>query len=195
MFRVIAVALVACGWIALVPSGAAAAPIAYYESFSGDLVSNQAPLTTFAFGAGVNTIDGMLGSSDFDAFAFVVPAGHQLAAGRVRLFNGPGGGSTITGVDWTFNAGSASPSGGSFIQFIHGVPDGADAVFPASPAGTYNLSAYGMSGSGGSNGSAVYRFTFDVQPVPEPAGLVLLGAGAMALLGRRRQRSDAARAA
>jgi hypothetical protein len=113
MFRVIAVALVACGWIALVPSGAAAAPIAYYESFSGDLVSNQAPLTTFAFEAGVNTIDGMLGSSDFDAFAFVVPAGHQLAAGRVRLFNGPGGGSTITGVDWTFNAGSASPTAGA----------------------------------------------------------------------------------
>src|SRR5262245_16322031 len=69
---------------------AVAVPVNYQESVSGDLPESGMPLPTFTFDIGLNTVSGRFGTdisygADFDSFAFTIPPGMQLTAGRVDL--------------------------------------------------------------------------------------------------------------
>src|SRR5262245_25895482 len=90
---------------------ASAVPINYQESVSGDLPESGMPLPTLAFDIGLNTVSGRFGRNesygdDFDSFAFTIPPGSQLSAGRVDLVDTEYGDFVSSG--WQLNTGSAS---------------------------------------------------------------------------------------
>jgi hypothetical protein len=164
-----------------------AAPILYDESVGGDLPAAGSPLTTFTLDAGLNTVSGTTGNAptEFDSFAFTVPAGMQVTAANVTLADVSG---NLSFVKWSLNQGSADAGVGTLLGVITSASPGS-ASFPGLPLlpDTYNLTAgASMVGSGTSS------YTFSLTVVPEPTGLALAGCFAGAALLRRRCRRPSA---
>jgi hypothetical protein len=171
---------------------APAAPVNYQESVSGDLPdkpgSEPALLTgyTFDFDVGTNTISGTCGfnipanTSDFDCFAFVVPAGLQVTSASVTDSG------TAAVIDWKLRTGDYAREGSLLQDISLGVP-GSKGVAAAgrSPDTPYNICGESIS-SNSSITTVNYTFTFNVSPVPEPASLGLLALATLSLRPRRR---------
>ena len=159
-----------------------AAPISYSESVDGDLPPFD-PVPTFTFDIGVNTVSGsislILPDVDFDAFAFVVPAGLQVTSGSATLVDVAG---DVSSAKWQLHAGSDQLYNGTPVKLLDISSPGSDTI-PALGSNTYNLSPHEM-GQRADNSTANYTFTFNV--IPEPASLSLLALGSVALLRRRR---------
>ena len=153
----------------------------YSESVSGDLPQSGFPLPTFTLDPGSNTVSGTVAAgdpTDFDSFAFIVPAGQQIISGGLTLADLTG---NLSSAGWSLRAGSAFTNGGTFVEFVNANSPGADLIdsVPLAP-GTYNLTGASL----GDTGSSSYIFSFTVA-VPEPASLSLLAIGSLALLRRR----------
>jgi hypothetical protein len=180
------VLVVLVGSLACTTAATAATTVNYDESIDGDL-PGIGTLTVFNFGSGVNTISGTTtaGSSpDFDSFAFVIPAGHQLTTGGVAIVDASG---NLLAAAWDLRSGGLTWNSGSFVEGLVVNSPGVDALtnVPQGP-GNYNVSAASFTASS-DNDSSNYTFTFTV--IPEPASLSLLGFGSLALLARRRVRN------
>jgi PEP-CTERM motif-containing protein len=178
---------------------AAATPISYSESVSGDLVAALPAPTVFTLDVGVNTVSGtthLLPDVDGDSFAFSVPVGMvvtNVSFAFVRTRGGTAGqigfvldnGNTIfvppVLAQQLVDLFGASP----VVMFASGLP---------LSAGTYGITTSSVSEAGG-GWTADYTWSLTVAPtatsVPEPAsvallGSVLLGAGARRWRTRRK---------
>lgn len=174
--------------VLLVSSLAHAAPVVYTESADGDLPVIGFPLPTFTFDVGLNTISGTFGTdanenADFDSFAFVIPTGFSMLSGSVLLTDNQG---NITSSRWQLNSGSANSGGGLSEQSV--VPSSpGSATITALSSGTYNMSHTLYIASDQDPNTADYVFSFNVNIVPEPTTLAVLGLTTLALLKRRRR--------
>jgi hypothetical protein len=161
-----------------------AAPTIYHESVGGDLEYNYTTTTmpTFTLDVGANTISGVFGvgdfpdPSDFDHFAFNIPAGLMLTGGQVTLLDTTG---NINFSRWDLYDGDVL--GGNITANIT-VDSPGTAAIPARGAGQYSFWQQTVGGVGSSS----YTFTLNVAPVPEPATLALLALAATPLLRPRR---------
>jgi hypothetical protein len=160
---------------------ATAAPLNYSETISGDL-PNLNPLPIFAFGVGLNTISGRLGSdlsgTDFDSFAFVVPVGMRLIASRVEMNDVQG---DITHAFWRLHSGSAAYITGPLLAAYDPPSPGiAELKAPLNP-GLYNISnlGFGVFTTGSIASTANYVFTFTL--APEPSAFVLAATSLFAI--------------
>jgi hypothetical protein len=171
--------------------GAAAVPVAYDESIDGDLPVIGAPLPTFAFDLGTNSVSGTFGeaangANDYDSFAFVIPPGAQLVAGQLALNDAVG--DMVEGY-WSVRAGSADYLGGVLLQ-THTVNSPGFDVIASTPlaSGVYNITTGQHQYAGPAPAYADYTFTFELTPVvPEPASACLLLVGAATgMVSRRR---------
>jgi PEP-CTERM motif len=178
---------------------AAATPISYSESVSGDLVAALPAPTVLTLDVGVNTVSGtthLLPDVDGDSFAFSVPVGMvvtNVSFAFVRTRGGTAGqigfvldnGNTIfvppVLAQQLVDLFGASP----VVMFASGLP---------LSAGTYGITTSSVSEAGG-GWTADYTWSLTVAPtatsVPEPAsvallGSVLLGAGARRWRTRRK---------
>jgi hypothetical protein len=180
-----------------VPMGRAlAVPVNYIETFDGDLPHPGFPLPTLAFDIGVNTVSGRFGvisevQDDVDSFAFTVPAGAELVAGQVEMFDlDTMGGGDIAHSEWMLRSGSANSNGGTAIELLDPNSPGVDALTFSLPLGpnVYNVTHVAYSSSPPPPAMADYTFTFELRAiVPEPASAALLLAGAIAALCFRRR--------
>ena len=196
MNRLLIASLVVLASLTVFTRSASAAPIAYQESVSGDLPATGAPLPTFTFDIGSNTISGNTSAAGFplvseiDSFAFIVPAGMEVTSATVSatvvtfppVFANPD-------IVWFVRRGSANSSTGTFIEsFIAstGASGGTHTTLSNVPLlpNTYNVTA--LDGLNAPT-STTYTFTFTVAAVPEPASLATLGLASLALLARRRK--------
>jgi hypothetical protein len=195
-------------FVALTVGVAHATPFHYLESVSGDLAG--LPGTAYSFGMGDNTISGSTHlainitgpgphfDTDFDSFAFNLPAGSRLvdvslafttissntvsAYAELRLC--PGVSNCFTDV-----------LGYQTVSFFDAPPLLVDfgSALPLS-AGIYTLFTNGL-GIGpvidpflSESWSTDYTWTLTVIPVPEPEGLLLLGISLAGLAFIRRRK-------
>jgi hypothetical protein len=197
-------------FVALIVGVAHAIPFHYSESVSGDLAG--VPSTDLSFGIGNNTISGSTHlavnitgpgphfDTDFDSFAFSLPAGSQLvdlsiafttissntvsAYAETRLCLGVG------------YCAIADTLGYQTVSFFDVPPLQVDfgGALPLI-TGTYTLFTSGLGigpvidPSFSESWSADYEWTLSVIPVPEPELLPLLGLGlaGLAFIRRRKQ--------
>lgn len=172
-----------------VPVGVAlGVPFNYVEIVDGDLPIGGSPLPILAFDVGVNTVSGRFGSDgidpDFDSFAFTVPAGSQLSAGRVVLVDVNG---NVISSEWQLRVGSADYLGGTTLEFVGPNSPGQDSLtsVPLGPD-VYNISHVSFLWAEPA-ARADYTFTFELAPlVPEPASLMLVGMALGSILVVRR---------
>jgi hypothetical protein len=172
---------------------ALAVPVNYIETFDGDLPGAGFPLPILAFDIGVNTVSGRFGTvsefeSDADSFAFTVPAGAELVAGQVEVFDLDqiGGGDMVLS-EWLLRSGSANSNGGTPTELLDPNSPGVDTMtsVPLGP-NVYNVSHTGFFWSPPPPALADYTFTFELRAiVPEPASAALLLAGAITMLFTR----------
>lgn len=179
--------LLSCAALALLrfAAPASAAPIVYNEAIDGDLPQGGAPLPTFTFDLGVNTVSGTTdNSTDFDAIAFTVPGGMEMSEGDLVLSDLTG---DVTSVFWSLREGNITASGALVDGSVGATSPGVDSFGPLSD-GTYYLSPISIATvAGGGFHSAAYTYSFTVTPIPEPGALAMLGVGSLALLSRRRR--------
>ena len=183
-------------------SGAHAAT-AWDEAASGDLSNSGLTPTPLTLVVGANLVSGATGRVsgvvDRDYFSFTLPAGHQLDSLTLLPGSNALGGSGLTFIGVQTGAQmTVSPTGGSatgLLGWWHystneigtdilpliGQGLGAIGFVDALPAGSYT---FWVQDTG--TGVANYRYELSVSAVPEPAGIFLLMAGAMALAGRVR---------
>jgi len=174
---------------------AAAAPITYSESVSGDLGASLPASSIFALDAGVNTVSGTLaftntGGLEQDSFALSVPIGMQLTAISFAFATTLAG--VTTAAEKFFLLDNDNIVSFPFLAFQTIDVLGAspfDAFTSALPLGP---GIYGMLDNGGHIDGAGfttdYTWSLTVEPVtavPEPVSLVLLGAGLCGALVRR----------
>src|SRR5262245_41323269 len=147
----------------LIAGIAAAGPISYSESVSGDLDGFASPLTTFVFDVGTNTIAGTQfvaspSSFDFDSFAFQVPVGMEVVSARVDFDQQS---SQITSISWQLFAGSANFGTGTLLEDLQVSLAGTTDTVASVPllAGTYNVSSFTMNADAYDPDPASYTFT------------------------------------
>ena len=190
--------------LAGVVASASAAPVAYDEATGGDLAASGA-LKSFALDVGANTVRGntgyvAFGTTDLDAFAFVVPDGQTLSALTVELAN-IAGAPGLFAAGWVLYAGPANSQMGDFLEPLTVFSPGSTrSVSVPLSAGSYHLNPSFVSGKSGDGGFADYVFTLTVgdgaaaptpsAAVPEPGTALLLAVAAttMGALRRRRRR-------
>jgi len=111
--------------------------------------------------------------SDFTTFGYVLPANLWLA----EFFDGAGTSTATVAQMNELGLGAFNPptvgtsADRDFVTTAPGAP-------AANPAGTIRTSPFG--------GSPVANYGFELNPVPEPASMTVLGIGALALIRRRR---------
>jgi hypothetical protein len=175
---------------------ATAVPVTYNEFVDGDLPQVGFPLPTLAFDIGINTVSGRFGvlsevEDDADAFAFTVPAGAEVVAGQVEMFDLDlvGGGDMVIS-EWMLRTGSANSNGGTATELLDPNSPGVDMLTFSLPLGpnVYNVTHTGYFWSPPPPAMADYTFTFELRAiVPEPASATLLLAGAITMLCSRRR--------
>ena len=93
-----------------------AAPVAYIEGADLSHPSVGTPLTTFTLDVGVNTVSGTItATSDFDSFAFIVPAGMQVTAGDLTIGDVSG---NLGAAKWTLFQGSDLSGTGTNLGIV-----------------------------------------------------------------------------
>ncbi|MBL8382717.1 MAG: PEP-CTERM sorting domain-containing protein [Burkholderiales bacterium] len=199
--------------VLLATGSAAVAATDYSESAQGDLSNDRLRPTVIALSmgapgangrAGNNVLTGATGRSaggtvDRDYFTVIVPAGHVLSALRVGNQTTVGGGGSFIGMaaggtmPVAENAGSAAGLLGwkvyaladrntDILDNLAVSGNGAAGFTAPLGAGAYTFWVQELA-----TGSFNYRFNLVLSPVPEPAGWLMLLAGA-ALLGARARR-------
>jgi hypothetical protein len=174
---------------------AIAIPVNYIETFDGDLPAFGSPLPILAFDIGVNTVSGRFGAvsefeDDSDSFAFTVPAGAELVAGQVELFDLDLVGGDMVKSEWLLRSGSATSNGGTPTELLDPNSPGVDTLTFSLPLGpnVYNVSHTGFFWSPPPPALADYTFAFELRAiVPEPASAMLLLAAAVTALCFRRR--------
>jgi len=170
------------------PPGSAA-PVAYDEAVSGDIIDD---VTEFALEFGINTITGTVngasaqGAVDFDNFHATLPANAMLESIAVSVSDAVGGNGDFANL---FQAASQEPR---FSNIIVDLVIGTEGDFfvplnlPLDQLRFVGLNSFptGMVND--------YTITLDVVPVPEPAALLLLFP-AVAAIGFVRRRQDTLR--
>ncbi|HEX3357503.1 MAG TPA: hypothetical protein VHS31_11075 [Tepidisphaeraceae bacterium] len=180
LFRIVFIRALSLAAFTLFASAVSAAPITYIESIDGDL-PDGAPLTTLTLDGGINTVSGTASAtdfttSDFDSFAFTIPAGLQVTSAKVISPEKTGASNAI---DWTLSVDNVP------VEVV-ALPTPGAYVFTSAPlsAGTYDL-VMNQFGFDSFPVTADYSFIFNVTTAPEPASLSLLALASAALLRRR----------
>ena len=174
---------------------AAATPISYSESVSGDLAGSLPAPTVFTLDVGVNTVSGTStygGNSptDSDSFAFSVPVGMTLTGISYAFVRG--GTATAGNTGFDLDNGNVNPVAPFFGPQIVNLFGASPVVMFASAlpltAGTYAMFNESLAYVGG-GWTDNYTWSLTVAPtataVPEPASLVLLGSGLIGASARR----------
>jgi hypothetical protein len=164
---------------------AQAVPVNYDEIVDGDL-AGFGPFPVLPFDVGLNTVTGnfgftLPGPTDWDSFAFSIPAGAELTGAALSLSDSIGNVGSST---WRFRRGSNVWNTGAFRENIQTTSPGF-AIFttPPEPAGVYNVShiSFGIFVPGPTENTANYEFSFRVDTIPEPSTTALAAAGLLAL--------------
>jgi hypothetical protein len=168
---------------------ALATPLNYREAIDGDLPGSVAPvlLPILPLGVGNNTISGATNNVtetgfDFDSFAFTVPGGAQVIAGRIEMTDRSG---NVVTSSWLLRAGSAEWNVGKFVGDYIVPSPGELALAAPLGSGVYNMTHMAHRILGG-HATANYIFTFNVVPEPTTATL-LVSCFALASGSRRRR--------
>jgi hypothetical protein len=163
-----------------------ALPTNYDEQVDGDL-DGFGPFPIMAFDVGLNTVRGNFGftqpgPTDWDSFAFAIPASTKLTGAAVTLADELG---NVTNSKWRFRRGSNLWDTGNLLEEVQPLSPGAK-VFTSPPfyANIYNVSqiTFGFAGVSDNNTSD-YEFSFRVEAIPEPS-TVALAALALMCCGR-----------
>lgn len=174
---------------------AAAAPIVYNESDSGevDLTYSTSP---FLLDIGVNRILGTTSYVDFDSFAFDIPAGLRLTHVDLlfRVIDDPDIDSALSTSFTIDDDQNQSGPGLAFEDFDFSVVSSPltslfAAVLPLGPGGFEML---GGSMTASEFWTLHYEWNLVVEPassVPEPGTIALLGIGLPAVLSYRKRRA------
>jgi PEP-CTERM motif len=189
--------LIVAALLLLVPAVAAAAPLHYDESVSGDLSPAMPSPTVLPFDLGVNSVRGSLYSGvlapDFDSFAFTIPAGHSLVSISYAFTLSPKNTETVAKAGWGFdvgNTGLPAELGAVLVDLFGPSPQVLfDGPLPQG-GGLYGFYNFSQESTPGLGWNSTYQIDFVVTEaatgVPAPAALLLLGLGILAAAARRR---------
>lgn len=169
----------------------------FEEASYGDF-AHSGNLQTLQLEIGGNTVSGSFGfeygNSDFDSFAFAIPAGSSLQSIVVTIAP-PSGGNThdLVYANWAIRSGSSIAFNGTIVgDLTWNAVDGGTYNNELS-AGIYNLTNNGLLYSGPFQAVAKgnYTLALNVTAVPEPEiyGMMMAGLGLIGLHARRRKLS------
>ena len=169
------------------------AGIIWNESTSGDLSNNTTlPINLPVLNAGDNRIVGSIGtwwcSDDADVASFVVPDGYILTNLILESYNC---GTYYDYVPFSFYRGSSTD--GELIEFMLLAEFGAgtdllqfDSMPGPQSAGAYTFEFNSIQSRVVVDERSTYSVNLILCPAPEPATLILLGLGSLALIRKRK---------